>query len=668
MLPRLGRRTGRRSAFVYYKERTIWPLNLGWPMAFKPKMSSRVDQAADVGEWFLHNGLDAFVSLKGGVVATVNDTWERLTGFNRPRSVGRLYANFLFPEDVTTARADLERLPQGGKGVFTYRVAEKSGGWLWMRHHIAKMGDGAVLMILRDITRERQREMDSEQVTRVAAMVRTTAGVTTFRYDAELDLYEIDPDFTHHLDRSALEVRTGEAQRAMVHPDDYESAMSVWNRTLATGERAETEYRLKTPKRGRWRRVRGCWQGLRRRACGGWDIIGCTADITEIADARDVALKGEQAAKAATKAKSDFLANISHELRTPMNGVLGVLHLIKAEPPRRERQKLIEQGLSAGVGLSDLLNDIIDFSDVEAGRFVLSAEPVEPAEQLASIIAMFKPEAEAKGVDLTVKGAEGVGWVAADPARLRKVFFHLVSNAVKFTHHGHVEVRISASGEGEARRLALEVEDTGVGIAPEAEPKIFQQFSQADSSVTRRYAGPGLGLALTRSLAEQMGGGVGFVSEPGKGSTFRLEISAPAAAPPAAGVEEPTADWLQGVRVLVVEDNPTNRLVATKMLSQLGAEVTTAEDGAQGVAAVASADFDIIFMDIQMPVMDGVEATRRIRAMAPPKCRIPIVATTANVMPEQLSAYRESGINGVVAKPISPVALITEVARIAEAA
>jgi PAS domain S-box-containing protein len=637
-------------------------------MESQPETEPHPTGMADVGDWFWHNGLDACVGLRAGVVTSVNETWSRLTGFSRVKSVGRLYANFLFPEDVASARGDFDGVAEGARGVFTYRVADKSGGWLWVRHHIARTSNGDILMILRDITRERQREMDSEQVTRVAAMVRTTAGVTTFRYDAELDLYEIDPDFTHHLDQTAMAVRTGEAQRAMVHPDDYEAAMTVWNHTLTTGEHAETEYRLKTPKRGRWRRVRGCWQGLRRRSCGRWDVIGCTADITEIADARDAALQGEQAAKAATQAKSNFLANISHELRTPMNGVLGVLHLIKAEPPRRERQKLIEQALSSGVGLSDLLNDIIDFSDVEAGRLELTAEPVEPADQLASIIAMFKPEADSKGVALRVKGDGDIGWVAADPARLRKVFFHLVGNAVKFTHHGHVEVRISAHGEGESRRLRLEVEDTGVGIAPEAEPKIFQQFSQADSSVTRRYAGPGLGLALTRSLAEQMGGAVGFASQPGKGSTFWLEISAPAAAPPVAAVEEPTADWLKGVRVLVVEDNPTNRLVATKMLSQLGAEVTTAEDGAQGVAAVEAADFDIIFMDIQMPVMDGVEATRRIRAMAPPKCRIPIVATTANVMPEQLSAYRASGINGVVAKPISPVALVTEVARIAEAA
>ncbi|MGH6971095.1 MAG: ATP-binding protein, partial [Caulobacteraceae bacterium] len=391
--------------------------------------------------------------------------------------------------------------------------------------------------------------------------------------------------------------------------------------------------------------------------------------ITEIAEARDAALRGEVAARAADEAKSRFLANISHEIRTPMNGVLGILHLIKADPPRPERQKLVEQALAAGLALSELLNDIVDFSDAEAGRLELAAEPVDPAEQLASVVALFRPEADAKGLALTTEAAADVGWVAADPARLRKLFFHLVGNAVKFTHSGRIVARLSASGEGEARRLRLEVEDTGVGVAPDARDSIFRQFTQSDSSVTRRYGGPGLGLAVTRSLARSMGGDVGFDSEPGRGSTFWVEATAPAAAAPAARSGDAGGDWLAGVRVLVVEDNPTNRLVASRMLGLLGAHVVTAENGAEGVAAVEQADFDLVFMDIQMPVMDGVEATRRIRALAAPqKRRVPIVATTANVMPDQLAAYRQNGIDGVVAKPISPAALLTEVARIAAAA
>jgi signal transduction histidine kinase len=623
--------------------------------------------AVKASAWFLQNSLDAFVGLHHGELAWANDTWTTLTGWTTDKCVGRPYTDFLLQEDVAGAVGELDALPRNGRAVFTYRIAARSRGFLWFRHHVIRGDDGWVLMILRDITAERQRELDSEQARRVAAMVRATAGVTPWRYDAETDRYEIDPDFTRPGEDADNDLRSGPSQREVIHHADIPAVMQAWNHTLTTGEPGEVEYRMRQGRQRNWRRVRGAWQGLRQRQNGRWDVLGVVADITEIADARDAALKGERAARAAAEAKSQFLANISHEIRTPMNGVLGVLHLIKAEPPLAERHRLIEQGLASGVGLSDLLNDIIDFADVEAGQLQLAAEPVDPMEQLGSIIAMYKPQADAKGVTLKVIHKDAIGWVAADPARLRKVFFHLVSNAVKFTHHGKIEVRLSAEGEGEARRLRLEVQDTGVGIAPEAEETIFQQFTQGDSSFTRRYGGPGLGLAVTRRLAELMGGAVGFTSKRGKGSTFWVEIAAPAAAPPVADGGDDGADWLSGVRVLVVEDNPTNRLVATTMLGQLGADVVTADNGAEGVAAMEAGDFDLVFMDIQMPVMDGVEATRRIRAMASPKCEVPIVATTANVMPGQLETYRKSGINGVVAKPISPAALLCEVARLAGA-
>jgi signal transduction histidine kinase len=519
--------------------------------------------------------------------------------------------------------------------------------------------DGWVLVIMRDVTRERQREIDNESARHVAELVRDTAGVTPWRYDADAHRYEVAPDFTDQVEHTEDDFREGDEQPDLIHPDDREAVMTAWDRTLATGEAVTIEYRLRPEPDQDHRRVRCAWQGVRRRPNGRWDILGVNADITEIAEARDAAL-------AAAAAKSRFVANISHEIRTPMNGVLGVLHLIKAEPPRADRQRLVDQALAAGAGLSDLLNDIIDFSDLEGGRLELAAEPVDPAAELESVVAMFRPQAEARGVALRVLAGD-VGWVSADPARLRKVFFHLVSNAVKFTHRGKVVARLSASGEGQARRLRLEVEDTGVGIAPGAEAEVFQDFSQGDGSATRQFGGQGLGLAVTRRLSQLMGGDVGYASRPGVGSTFWVEAVAPAAAARSDAGADAEAGWLAGVRVLVVEDNATNRLVATRMLGQLGAEVATAENGAEGVAAVEAEDFDLIFMDIQMPVMDGVEATRRIRALPGLKRQIPIVATTANVMPEQLRAYLESGIDGVVAKPISPAALLSEVARLANA-
>jgi CheY-like chemotaxis protein len=207
------------------------------------------------------------------------------------------------------------------------------------------------------------------------------------------------------------------------------------------------------------------------------------------------------------------------------------------------------------------------------------------------------------------------------------------------------------------------VEDTGVGIPLDAQASLFERFRQGDGSTTRRFGGSGLGLAITQRLAEIMSGEVGFESQAGRGSTFWVEISAPATEAASAD-DKAGAQLLEGLRVLVVEDNGTNRLIATKMLELLGASVETAEDGLQGVEALTQTHFDLVFMDVQMPVMDGVEATRRIRAMPEPACRVPIIAMTANAMAHQQASYISAGMNGALAKPMSPNALVGEIIHV----
>ena len=252
-----------------------------------------------------------------------------------------------------------------------------------------------------------------------------------------------------------------------------------------------------------------------------------------------------------------------------------------------------------------------------------------------------------------------LGWVRSDPVRLRQALFNLVGNAVKFTEKGHVVVRCRRADAGVLR---FEVEDTGVGIAPSAQARLFERFNQADASTTRRFGGSGLGLAITRKLAEMMDGQVGFASVEGRGSTFWLEVRAEAAQAPDAA-PEPTLSLLEGIRVLVVEDNPTNRMIATKLLENMGASVETAADGYLGVDAAARGGFDLILMDIQMPGIDGLEAARRIRALGGPPAMTPIVALTANVLSHQRQAYLDAGMDGVVGKPISPADLIREISR-----
>jgi CheY-like chemotaxis protein len=246
--------------------------------------------------------------------------------------------------------------------------------------------------------------------------------------------------------------------------------------------------------------------------------------------------------------------------------------------------------------------------------------------------------------------------------RLRQALFNLVGNAVKFTESGHVKITCFAPMRG---MLRFEVEDTGVGIPAEAQGRIFQRFDQGDASTTRRFGGSGLGLAITKRLAEMMSGEVGFTSAPGEGSTFWLEI----AAEPAAAEARPTDDILpvlEGLRVLVVEDNATNRMIASKLLEGLGAIVETAADGYLGVEAAERGGYDVILMDVQMPGMDGLEAARRIRALGGQAAATPIVALTANVLSHQQRHYREAGMDGVVGKPISPGALLAEIVRLSQ--
>jgi CheY-like chemotaxis protein/nitrogen-specific signal transduction histidine kinase len=392
--------------------------------------------------------------------------------------------------------------------------------------------------------------------------------------------------------------------------------------------------------------------------------VGLILDI-DAAQRQQLALvEARRAAEAAGEAKAAFLANMSHEIRTPMNGVLGVLHLLKGETISDDGRRLLDEALNCGEMLSTLLDDVIDFERIEAGRLELRDEAVDAGELVRGVFRLLEPQGQAKGLTVTLTGADDLGWVRTDPVRLRQCLFNLMGNAVKFTLQGSVALRCARPAPG---RLAFAIEDTGVGIPEAARSQLFERFHQADASTTRRFGGSGLGLAITRKLAAMMGGDVAFESMAGVGSTFRLEIAATAALALAPAAVQPGAP-LEGLRILVVEDNATNRTIAVKMLQSLGAAASTAHDGASGVAAAALEVFDLILMDIQMPGMDGLEACRRIRAQTGPSATTPIIALTANVLAHQRETYLAAGMDGVVGKPVSPAALLAEIARLAGAA
>jgi PAS domain S-box-containing protein len=411
----------------------------------------------------------------------------------------------------------------------------------------------------------------------------------------------------------------------------------------------------------RWVRL---YYEMRRDKAGRFKrCVGMLIDIDERKRGELALGEAERAAKAATETKSRFLASMSHEIRTPMNGVLGVLHLLRAEHLSESGRALLDEALQCGHMLSELINDILDLSKIEAGQMQLSPEPTDPAAALRGVANLLRPQAEAKGLTLTIE-AEDEGWFNVDPVRLRQALFNLMGNAVKFTHEGRVTARMAARGADGERRLRFEIEDTGVGIPAEARPRLFGRFQQADDSATRQFGGTGLGLAITRHLAHMMGGEVGYDSLEGRGSTFWLEVVAPQAVRPMPVI--PTdRERLEGLNVLVVEDNPANRMIVRKILEGLGATVELAEDGAAGVEAARRLAPSVILMDVQMPGMDGLEATRRIRALREPAAHAPIIALTANVLEHQRQIYLNSGMDGVVGKPIAPAALLAEILRLA---
>jgi PAS domain S-box-containing protein len=623
------------------------------------------DVEAEAARWFFQNSDELFIIIRRGVVVWVNPTWTKLTGWARQDVVGRPLIEFAHPDEIDLVKESIRRLQTENRAFAEHRLRTRSGDYLWLRSRSTRPSEGVALIASLDLTEERRHAADDEDGLRANELLRAAAGIFLWRFYPQTMTYVIDADLAAAGDARSRTV-TFDEMREEIHPDDRERMTNALMATLATGEQQILEYRHWFPAGDLWATLRAAYRGVRQEADGRWEVLGITHDMTEVAWARDAALRGERAAQAAAEAKSQFLANMSHEIRTPMNGVLGVLHLLKREPLSEDGRRLLDEALGCGSMLSELLNDIIDFSKIDAGRLELAAEAVDPAAVMAGVVDLLQPGAEAKGLYLRAAPAPDLGWATLDPVRLRQILFNLVGNAVKFTLSGGVEVRLAMHGEGEARRLRIEVEDTGVGIPLEAQTSLFERFRQGDGSTTRRFGGSGLGLAITQRLAELMGGEVGFESRPETGSTFWVEVAAPPAEPAGAN-HDVGAELLDGLRVLVVEDNGTNRLIATKMLELLGASVETAEDGAKGVAALTQTHFDLVFMDVQMPVMDGVEATRRIRAMLEPICRVPIIAMTANAMAHQQASYITAGMNGALAKPMSPSALVAEIVEVMEA-
>lgn len=386
-------------------------------------------------------------------------------------------------------------------------------------------------------------------------------------------------------------------------------------------------------------------------------VYAAVASNSRKAAALDEAIR---AAEAANEAKSAFLAMMSHELRTPMNGVLGMARALQKAKLDPRHASSVDIIVRSGEDMMTVLNDVLDMSKIEAGRLDLETAPFDIIEAGDRVAMLWSGMAADRGLDLNYDADPALQpWVLGDVGRVRQIMLNLVSNAIKFTQKGEVRlaIRAQASPEGVAG-VEISVSDTGIGMSPEQQEKLFSPFIQAEASTARRFGGTGLGLSICRRLAELMGGTIRVESALGAGATFFVWLPLPPVDAPVSSAEETAAHALPTLRVLVVDDNPINQAVAQAILEAAGAVAETADDGVQALERLSEAGFDVVLMDVHMPKMDGIEAVRRIRLGEAGDPRVPIIALTGDAAPSEEARLRGLGFDALQQKPIQPAGLL----------
>jgi PAS domain S-box-containing protein len=618
-----------------------------------------------------------------GVVTDWNRFAEVTFGWTAAEAVGARLSSLIIPEPHHAAHhSGLARFLQTGGGAIVDRRIEaparrKTGELILVELAVsATQGpDGwQFTALMHDITERKAQMEEFETAFHHASIGMALVG-------AEGGLKKVNDAFCRIVAYDESELLSLDFQ-AITHPDDLDADLALLGRLVAGEIPSYSMDKRYIRKDGRTVWINLSVSVVREPNGTIRHFIAQVLDLTARVEAQEaleqqtLALaamatqlsSAKDAAEAANRAKGDFLANMSHELRTPLNGVIGFSRLLadSADLTAEDRYRA-NVVRDAGEALNTLINDVLDYSKLEARAVELEARPFLVSDLVSEAMAMVEPRAVEKGLKLLI-GGNDAGVVIGDKYRLRQVLLNLLSNAVKFTSAGTVEVRVQAGDRSMGKqRFRISVIDEGVGISTEKQAHLFKRFSQADSSVSRTFGGTGLGLAISRELIELMGGTIGVVSRDGERSTFWFELTLPVGQAPAVQDRHHKGKAMfPGRRILVADDVEINRELCQIMLRQHGCAVTPVEDGLAAVQAVEKEAFDLVLMDVHMPVLDGLAATQTIRASG--KSKLPIFALTASGSPEQVRACLDAGMDGHLLKPISPDELEAVLARVFDGA
>jgi PAS domain S-box-containing protein len=577
------------------------------------------------------------------------------------------------PDDRWILAAAVEQLKSGvERAVIEVRARRKTGDYVWVESHMRLVldpinGETRMLGLIRDISRRHAIEQavrESEAQFRTLAdsvsdLIIRSSPTGERRYVSPscraLLGYEQDElvdgppaSFTHPLDREHVQARmaailAGDADKVIASRAIHRDGSIIW-----------VEARISL---------------VQDAATGALvEIISVMRDISQHKAIEERLERARQEAEKASLLKSEFLANMSHEIRTPMNGIIGMTGLLLGTPLDPDQRRYADAVRVSADALLSVINDILDFSKLEAGKLNLEIVPFGFATIIADCAGLLAAKAADKGIRLTATVDEQARRThLGDPTRLRQIVLNLLSNAVKFTDRGFVALHVSAEAQGDADRVRIRVEDSGIGMDEAGKAKLFRKFEQADGSVARRFGGTGLGLAISKQLIDRMNGRITVESELGEGSVFTAELTLPAtdAMPePVPPIEPSPSAAPRGDlprRILVAEDNHINQLLVVTLLEEAGYLVDVAEDGLEALEAVRRERYDLVLMDAQMPNMDGLQATRAIRDLADARRRVPIIALTANAMAGDREHYIAAGMDDYLSKPLDAAAMLSMV-------